>query len=107
MTDSESIIKEITARLVKIYHPETIYLFGSYAWGTPELNSDYDIFIVVKNSKLGSADRIRIGQRELLDLNVAVDILVYTEEEIKTKKDHPSTLAHKVINRGVKLYEAT
>jgi len=106
MTESESIIKEITARLVKIYNPEAIYLFGSYAWGTPELNSDYDIFIIVKNSEFGSADRIRIGQRGLLDMNVAVDILVYTEEELMTRKDHPSTLAHKVISRGVKLYEA-
>lgn len=106
MTNNESILKEITKRLVKIYHPESIYLFGSYVWGTPGENSDYDIFVVVKKSELGSADRIRIGQRELLDLNVAVDILVYTEEEMKTKKDHPSTLAHRVINRGVKLYEA-
>ena len=106
MTTSDSIIKEITKRLVKLYHPESIYLFGSYAWGTPQENSDYDIFIIVKKSELGSADRIRIGQRELLDLNVAVDILVYTEEEIRTKKEHPSTLVHKVINRGVKLYEA-
>lgn len=106
MTDTDSIIKEITRRLIIIYQPESIYLFGSYAWGTPQENSDYDIFIIVKKSELGSADRIRIGQRELVDLNVSVDILVYTEEEMRTKKDHPSTLAHKVINRGVKLYEA-
>lgn len=106
MTDKELILKEITSRLIKIYKPLTIYLFGSYAWGIPHKNSDIDFFIVVEKSDLDSAERIRIGLRELLDLKVAVDILVFTEKEMNEKKNHPSTLAYKVIKRGVKVYEA-
>ena len=105
-SEKGSIVDEITRRLVEIYKPVEIYLFGSRAWGKPDSNSDYDFFIIVEQSDLDSAERIRIGLRVLLDLTVAVDILVFTREEINEKKHHPSTLAHKVLLRGVKLYEA-
>ena len=106
MTDIKILIDEITKRLVKVYQPREIYLFGSHAWGTPTDFSDIDIFIIVSDSKLAGADRIRPGLKELMDLKVAVDLLVYTTDEIETRRDHPSTLAHMVMTRGVKLYEA-
>nr|HPJ44359.1 nucleotidyltransferase domain-containing protein [Spirochaetota bacterium] len=67
---------------------------------------DIDLFIVVKKTDLDRAERIRVGLRALLDMNLSVDILVYTKEEVEEKKNHPSTLTYKVLNRGVKLYEA-
>lgn len=106
MTDNDLKLKEITSRLVKIYNPEEIYLFGSYAWGTPGAHSDIDLFIVVEKTDLDRAERIRVGLRALLDINTSVDILVYTREEVDEKKNHPSTLTYKVLTRGVKLYEA-
>ncbi len=106
MTDNDLKLKEITSRLIKIYNPEEIYLFGSYAWGTPGAHSDIDLFIVVENSDLDRAERIRVGLRALLDMNISVDILVYTKEEVEEKKNHPSTLTYKILTRGVKLYEA-
>ena len=104
--DKETMVREITSRLVKAYSPREIYLFGSYAWGTPGKGSDIDFFVIVDKSDLDSAERIRLGLRELLDLKIAIDILVFTREEIDAKKNHPSTLAYKVLKRGVKLYEA-
>lgn len=106
MTDNDLKLKEITSRLVKIYKPEEIYLFGSYVWGTPGDHSDIDLFIVVEKTDLDRAERIRVGLRALLDMNLSVDILVYTKEEVEEKKNHPSTLTYKVLTRGVKLYEA-
>lgn len=106
MTDNDLKLKEIISRLIKIYKPEEIYLFGSYAWGTPGKNSDIDLFIIVEKSDLDRAERIRVGLRALLDLNIPVDILVYTKDEVEEKKNHPSTLTHKILTRGVKLYEA-
>ena len=35
-------IFKIVERIKKEYHPEKIILFGSYAYGTPDKNSDVD-----------------------------------------------------------------
>ena len=35
--------KEMIQRLVDEFKPETIYLFGSNAWGSPEAGSDIDL----------------------------------------------------------------
>ena len=99
-------VKQYSTLLKEYMQFEKVYLFGSYAWGTPGKNSDIDLFIVVEKSDLDRAERIRIGLRALIDLNIPVDILVYTKEEVEEKKNHPSTLTYKVLTRGVKLYEA-
>ena len=38
-------------RFVQKLNPLKIYLFGSYAYGNPESDSDYDFYIVVDDSK--------------------------------------------------------
>jgi predicted nucleotidyltransferase len=39
-TVDEKRLDEITNRLAHELHPEGIWLFGSYAWGTPDEGSD-------------------------------------------------------------------
>ena len=51
------LLQEITERLVKEFQPEEIILFGSYAWGTPDKDSDLDLLIVVSDSDLSPARR--------------------------------------------------
>lgn len=108
MTDgnNKNLIDEVTAHLIKAYNPLSIYLFGSYVWGNPDRSSDIDFFIVVEKSEYDAAERIRIGLRELKHIHADIDILVYTKDEIEGWKSHPSTLAFKVLNMGLKLYEA-
>ena len=43
-------IQEVTNRLVEAYQPIAIYLFGSYAWGEPNEDSDIDLMVVVDNN---------------------------------------------------------
>ncbi len=102
----DDVFKEIVSRLIKVYQPLEIYLFGSYAWGEPTKNSDIDFFIILEESEFDLAERIRIGLRELKGIHEDVDIMVFTLNEIKDRKNHPSTLVHKVLSGGVKLYEA-
>ncbi len=105
-TLDKTLLNEIILKLVKVYNPVVIYLFGSYAWGIPEKNSDIDFFIIIEKSSLNHADRIRIGLNALSDYNIAIDLIVLTMDEINSRKDHPSTLTHKVISKGKKIYEA-
>ena len=50
MTKPE-IIETVKERLIKTYNPKTIYLFGSYAWGTPDEDSDLDLLVVIESSE--------------------------------------------------------
>jgi predicted nucleotidyltransferase len=44
-------INEIKKRLINAYQPLEIYIFGSYAWGTPTDESDLDCAIIVDSSE--------------------------------------------------------
>ncbi len=102
----KSLMSEITEHLLAAYNPLAIYVYGSQVWGTPDKSSDIDFFVIVAESELDHAERIRIGLRELKGIHANVDILVFTVSEISKKKDHPSSLVYKVLNKGVKIYEA-
>lgn len=102
----KSMIEDIKLRLKNVYNPKLIYLFGSYAWGTPNQNSDIDIAVVVENSNEKSYKRVQIGLRELWSIKKPIDLIVYTTSEFREKVVHPSTLQYKIEHKGVKLYEA-
>jgi uncharacterized protein len=103
---SQKDIDNVVNRLVSLYKPMTIYLYGSYAWGDPNIYSDIDICVIVQDSAQSQEERIRAGLRELKGIHIPVDILVLTIKEIQDHKDHPSTLIYKVFSKGKKLYEA-
>lgn len=104
--DLERSLSIITSVLADEYKPQTIFLFGSHAWGTPTDQSDIDICVVLKESNQSQADRIRQGLRALLAFHINLDLLVFTEAEFIPRSTHPSTLAYQISHKGVKLYEA-
>jgi predicted nucleotidyltransferase len=102
----EELLEIIKNRLVEAYHPELIYLFGSHAWGEPTADSDFDFAVVLKSSDLPMTERMRIGLRVLGDIPIGVDLLVFTETEMKERLQYRSTLHYKIVRDGVKIYEA-
>lgn len=101
---SKNIIDSVTTRLVKAYNPITVYLFGSYAWGKPDNQSDLDLLIVVDNSKLNPQARIHQGSDALWDFVIPKDILVYTKEEFVARENDPTSLCYKIKKEGKVLY---
>ena len=97
----------IVDRLVDVYQPLRIYLFGSYAWGTPTVNSDYDLCVVVEKSDEKKRNRSRKGRDALLDIicRRAIDLIVYTAPEFESAASHPSSLASPIEKKGVLLYD--
>ncbi|MDU2566408.1 MULTISPECIES: nucleotidyltransferase domain-containing protein [Anaerococcus] len=69
--------QKIITYLKEKYNPLTIALYGSYADGTYNQNSDFDCLIIVKYKDYSHDDH-------LID-NVRLDCFIYTEDEIKTK----------------------
>lgn len=99
--------KEITAiveRLVEAIAPEKIYLFGSYARGDYNAESDYDFYVIVKNDR---ADILEITQEAYVSLlnmeRKPVDIIVNTIDRFEEKSNFNS-IEKTIINEGVLLY---
>lgn len=104
--DRKEDLDRIVTSLVKVYSPEAIYIFGSYAWGEPTDESDIDLAVIIDHSDLGMAERIRLSSSELWDIQVPTDILVYTREEMEEKAKYNSTLQHRIMTEGKIVYEA-
>ena len=42
----QAVIEEIVRRLITQYSPQKIFLFGSYAYGEPDEDSDIDLLAI-------------------------------------------------------------
>jgi uncharacterized protein len=108
---SQEKIQEATKRLVEAYNPLAIYLFGSYAWGQPNEDSDLDFMVIVSDKINTDFTYLRQKRRKVDEefyinenLNFPIDILVNTESKFFKCSNHPSTLQFKILNEGKKAY---
>jgi predicted nucleotidyltransferase len=101
---SQTVIEEIKRRLIKVYDPAKIYLFGSYAWGVPHEESDLDIFIIVDHSNERAIKRSFLGYKALWGLGIAKDIIVYTNDEFEASSQKEASLPYKVKHYGKAIY---
>lgn len=74
-------ISAITRKITECFNPEKIILFGSYAWGKPDRDSDLDLFVVME-SRDRPIKRAASIRSVLRDIYVPMDILVRTPEEL-------------------------
>ena len=101
---SKSKIEEATARLVTAYQPEAIYLFGSYAWGEPNEDSDLDFMVVLPSNVDVDWDLRRKSSRIMWGFEFATDVLLKNKLIFEKRAEHPSTLEHKIKNEGIITY---
>ena len=91
-------------RIVAELSPLRVYLFGSYAYGTPDEDSDYDFYIVVDDSRTNwHQETVNAYKAIRLDRSRPVDILVGTESKFEKRKNLP-TIEREVYQKGVLLY---
>ena len=106
---SEDKIQEATKRLVEAYDPVAIYLFGSYAWGEPNEDSDLDFYILLSDDTEMRWDAFRIGTFALdkAKVDFATDILVDKYHSFIHRSQHPSSLEYKIKKNGIRVYRTT
>lgn len=81
-----------------------IVLFGSVAEGRALPSSDVDIMIIVRRSDAGFIDRPLIYNRYFDNVGLAVELFVYTEDEVTC---NDIGLVKTATARGVVLYART
>lgn len=103
--NKKELIERITEKIKEQYKPEKIILFGSLAWGKPSKDSDIDLFIV-KRTKLKIRQRAIKVRKILREENAltAIDILVYTPEEISERLKLGDSFISKILRKGKVLY---
>jgi len=94
----------ITAAIKANTNPESIYLFGSYANGVPNSDSDIDIYVVVPDSE---TDIIELNAKIHMDLSIKkmmpMDLLIEKKSVFENRKNR-LTLEKVIANEGVKIY---
>lgn len=106
LLSATTLLDEIVDRLVRRLDPEQVYLFGSRARGDADLDSDFDILIVVPESELPGHARDRLALRALRGLRAPVDAIVLTREEFDRKRGVVCSLPATVEREGKLLYAA-
>jgi predicted nucleotidyltransferase len=100
---NDQVLRTIVDRLVGEFRPQKIYLFGSRAIGTARLDSDYDLFLVMKHSDLRPIARMQKAREILWDLEASVDVFIYTQEEFDEWKDELNSIPHTATTEGIEL----
>lgn len=100
----QTTIDEAIKRLVKAYNPLQIYLYGDYAWGTPNEESTFDVLIVVQASNERVIKRGYTAFEVLLGLKIPKNIAVFTKEEFDKYAQDPHSSTHEIKTRGKMLY---
>ena len=101
--DIQGSIKEMVRRIVEQFDPDRIILFGSYARGTAQPDSDVDLLVVmpVKGSRLEKTIEIGVAVH---DVGLPKDIVVTTPEDFEWRKDVVGTIERPAVQEGTVLY---
>ena len=97
-------IREIQDIILDTVPALQIYLFGSYAKGTQQADSDYDFYVIIPDDTLRPLDAIRKISMALRSARKRpIDMLVGSESKFNKYKNVYS-IEKEVFNSGVKLY---
>jgi len=97
-TIKESILKYVSAKY--------IYLFGSYAYGTPTENSDIDIYAVLPDKYDNTTEIYAQIITDLGDKNIFFIDLLLVPESIFDSRKNRYILETTIFNKGKILYES-
>jgi predicted nucleotidyltransferase len=85
------------------YEPEKIILFGSAARGDADEYSDLDIIIVKKTDRRFVQRLVEVTA--FLPLDIAIDVFVYTPEELKAMAEEGNPFIEQALKDGIIVYE--
>ena len=99
-------ILEAVDILRKAADPVKIMLFGSYAHGTPSMESDLDILVIERDLRARRKEMVRL-RRLLRPLRIPVDIIVVSEKVFNEWVDTPGNIYYEAASEGRVMYEAS
>ena len=99
---SMAAIHRYARKIAEQFHPDKIYLFGSYAYGTPRADSDVDLLVIMPA-------RNAIDQAVKIDWELSppfsTDLLVFTPYHFGWRLRDRESFVMEIVTRGKVLYE--
>jgi uncharacterized protein len=96
-----AVIRRYARQIAQRFHPKRIILFGSYAYGTPQKDSDVDLLVVMPSAnEVSQAVRIRLA----LPAPFPLDLLVRTPEKLRRRIKEGNWFLREVVAKGKVLY---
>jgi len=97
----KTIIQLFANKIKERFHPQKIILFGSYAYGNPQKNSDIDLFIIMDTDipvrKQASLIRAELGD------SIPIDVIVRTPQQVEERIKLGDFFIKQIIKKGVPL----
>ena len=97
-------IRRLAQRIAREFNPRRIILFGSYAYGKPNGDSDVDLLVLMPYQ--GHAARLAGEILLETDPVFPVDIMVRSPDEVRKRYRRGDAFTREIIDRGKVLYEA-
>jgi predicted nucleotidyltransferase len=97
-------IEEFGRRIGEEFGADRVILFGSYARGTPNPDSDVDLLVIGPFSGRSADKSVEIQMK--LRPAFPVDLLVRTPEKVRERIAMGDTFMQEILGQGRVLYEA-
>ena len=99
---SMAAIRRYARQIAERFDPDKIILFGSYAWRTPNEDSDVDLFVIMP-ARNAIDQAVRISWE--LPAPFALDLLVCTPAKWKLRVEDDESFIRTLRTKGKVLYE--
>ncbi len=97
-------IEKVALKIATHFNVDKIILFGSYAYGKPNPNSDVDLLVVMKTDRRPLQHRLEIT-KSLIPFHFGLDIIVRSKEEIERRISIGDFFLHEAYTKGKTIYE--
>jgi uncharacterized protein len=96
------VIRRFARRVAERFSPDKIILFGSHAYGTPHVDSDVDILVIMPaRNELDLAFKIRCE----VPTQFPMDLLVFKPQHVKWRLEERESFLTEIMTKGRILYE--
>ena len=97
-------IRILSDSIAREFHPERIILFGSYAYGAPDEDSDVDLLVILPFEGKPTYKALEILNKT--NPRISLDLLVRTPEQVKERLDNRDWFIREIMEKGLTLYES-
>ncbi|MBW8333981.1 MAG: nucleotidyltransferase domain-containing protein [Prolixibacteraceae bacterium] len=111
MQTDNTYIQQLKEKLKEL-NPYRVFLFGSYAYGIPHIDSDIDLLVVTNDEFIPQTFQektnlyISVSEHILnISKQVPVDLIVYTLPMFKQFVETGSSFSKEVLSKGIVIYE--
>jgi predicted nucleotidyltransferase len=95
-------IRRFARRIAEKFNPEKILLFGSFAYGTPDEESDVDLLVVMPASnEINQSIRIK----RAFDPVFPFDLIVISPARLRRRLAEKWSFWQEITTKGIVLYE--